>query len=230
MGKLGLIALGQTPRPDFMKMFHNVVLNTEIVVTGALDGVSDDEIMKLSNASNTYLLYVVLSDGTIREIALDLLLPYLKSRVAELAAAGVEIAIVMCAGNFPDLGGSIPIIYPGRVISALVGAVSPSKKIGVIVPNKGQMQSAVDHWEEAGFNIKAVAISPQEFMSLNVCPEEISDLSLDLIILDCMGFTAEMSSKMEILSKRPTICHQRLIPHIAEELLTSSVPYENKQK
>jgi protein AroM len=198
-------------------------VDAEIIVTGALDGLSVNEIEQLSASGDIYPLHVVLSDGTTREISLYSLLPHLKLRLSELTAAGAEIAVIMCAGNFPELGGSIPVIYPGRVIPALVDAVSPKKRIGLIVPNQGQIQPAVEHWNAKGFSVKAVAISPQEFRSLQVCPDEMADSSLDLIVMDCMGFTPEMSLKMEILSKRTTICPQSLVARIAAEFLTGNI-------
>ena len=40
---LGLVSIGQSPRPDYIKAFQPYALNAEIRVSGALDNLSDDD-------------------------------------------------------------------------------------------------------------------------------------------------------------------------------------------
>lgn len=220
MALLGIIVLGQTPRPDLEAIYNKYLPDTELSIMGALDGMPTPDIDHMAG-SGAYPLLVILADGTTREISLYRLLPLLEKQAAALAAAGAKAAVLMCAGDFPDLSSPIPIIYPGRVVPAVVSAVSGTKRIGIITPNPGQMEPAKEHWRQNGFMVKAAVASPRDPAALEAVASEMRDSTLELVILDCIGFGPEAGRRLRRLCGRPVICPQSLVARVTAELMGS---------
>src|SRR5579859_1894516 len=136
-GVLGLVALGQTPRSDFVSAFREYAPSAEIRIAGALDGVPKAEAERLAAGDSEYPLHTRLADGTILDIPLKRLFPFVEARVRQFAAGGAHLVVVLCAGGFPDIECAAPVLLPGRVLPAVVGTISRTRCIGVVVPNAG---------------------------------------------------------------------------------------------
>jgi protein AroM len=221
MDLLGIIVLGQTPRPDLEAIYNTYLPGTALSVMGALEGMQTPDIDRMASAGGEYPLLVILADGTTREISLYRLLPLLEKQAAALAEAGAKAAVLMCAGDFPDLSSPIPIIYPGRVVPAVVSAISGTKRIGIITPNPGQMKPATEHWRQKGFMVKAAVASPRDPAALETVAGAMRDSALELVILDCMGFGPEAGRRLRRLCGRPVICPQSLVARVTAEMMGS---------
>jgi len=219
MTLLGIIVLGQTPRPDLEAIYNTYLPRVELSIIGALDGIEVPDIDRMTGEGGEYPLLVTLADGTTREISLYRLLPLLEKKAAALDKAGAEAAVLMCAGNFPDLKSPIPIIYPGRVVPVMVSAISGTKRIGIITPNPGQMESAKEHWRQKGFSVKVAVASPKDPAALEAAAADMRDPTLELVVLDCMGFGPDAGRRMKLLCGRPVICPQSLVARVTAEVI-----------
>jgi len=217
--KLGIIVLGQTPRPDLESLFRDHLPGVELAILGALDGKEDQEIDDLSKNGEKYPLLTILADGTTREISLYRLLPHIQKRAEELTVAGARMAVLFCAGNFPDIKSPIPMLFPGRIIPAIVQAVSKTRRIGIVIPNKGQLAPAMNHWRQKGFSVEACVASPKDKQALHVAAKSMSDPSLELVVLDCMGFSPKAGRLMRRFCGRPVICPQSLVAKVTAEMM-----------
>jgi len=219
METVGILTIGQTPRPDLEAVFRRHLPGVELIVRGALDGVSRPAIQELAAAGGEYPLFTILRDGTTCEISLYRLKPLLDEQAKAVAAAGAAVAALMCAGNFPDLASPIPVLYPSRVLSAVVRGVCRGNKIGIVLPNAGQVGIAVEHWREKGFDATPAVASPKEPAALPEAAKALADPSLELIVLDCMGFPPEEARRMRALCGRPVLCPQGILPRVMAEML-----------
>lgn len=219
MADLGIIVLGQTPRTDLEAIYNTYLPDASLLIGGALDNKSTVEIEELADAGGEYPLLVILADGTTREISLFRLQPLLEQRASELAAAGAKTAVLMCAGDFPELASPIPIIYPGRVVPAVVSGISQTRKIGIITPNEGQVGPAKKHWQQKGFTVQTAVASPKKPMELDLAAEFYEDQHLDMVVLDCMGFGPESARLFRQKCAVPVICAQSLVARVTAEFL-----------
>ena len=221
MEKLGILVLGQTPRPDIKALFAAYLPGTELIVQGALDGLATEAIDDLARRKGDYPLLVILADGTTREISMSLLVPRLSAVARDLQASGVSVGILFCAGDFPDLDCRMPLIYPGRIVSAVVGAISRTRRVGIITPNPGQLEPARRNWEAKGFTVTVAVASPKDPGGLEAAAAQMRDPGLELIVLDCMGFAPDAAKRLKVLTRRPILCSQSLVARAAAELIGS---------
>ena len=219
MEKVGILTIGQTPRPDLEAVFRRHLPGVRLIVRGALDGVPKQAIDEMAAAGGEYPLFTILRDGTTREISLYRLKPLLDGCAKDVAAEGAAVAALMCAGNFPELASPIPVLYPSRVLAAVVRGVCRGNKIGIVLPNAGQVGVAVAHWREKGFESTAAVASPKDPAALSEAAKVLADPDLELIVLDCMGFPPEEARRMRGLCHRPVLCPQGILPRIMAEML-----------
>jgi protein AroM len=219
MDTVGILTIGQSPRPDFERVFGQHLPNARLVVRGALDGLSTATIDAMAAAGGDYPLFIILREGTTREISLRRIKPLLDERARELAADGATVMALMCAGNFPELESPIPVLYPSRLLSAVARGVCRGSRIGIVLPNAGQVGVAVAHWREKGFEATAAVASPTDPAALPAAAKALADPSLELIVLDCMGFPPEDAQRLRALTGRPVLCPQGIVPRIMAEML-----------
>jgi len=219
MDRVGILTIGQSPRPDLEAVFRRHLPGVDLIVRGALDGTPTQAIEEMASAGGEYPLFTILRDGTTREISLHRLKPLLDECAKDVAAQGAAVAALMCAGNFPDLASPIPVLYPSRVLSAVVRGVCCGNKIGIVLPNAGQVGVAVAHWRDKGFEATAAVASPKEPAALPEAAQALADPNLELIVLDCMGFPPEEARRMRALCGRPVLCPQGILPRIMAEML-----------
>ena len=62
---LGIVTIGQTPRPDIERACRSYAGATAIRIAGALDGLTREEVRHLENRDGPYPLLVRLADGRI---------------------------------------------------------------------------------------------------------------------------------------------------------------------
>ena len=75
------------------------------------------------------------------------------------------------------------------------------------------------HWQQKGFTVKVEVASPMDPAALEAAAAEMRDLTLELVILDCMGFGPDAGRRMKRLCGRPVICPQSLVARVTAEIL-----------
>jgi protein AroM len=216
---LGVIVLGQTPRNDVKTLFESNIPHIDVVIKGALDGISYHKIKDLINNDDKYPLWVKLSKGKTCEISLFKLIPYIEKTAEDLCSMGADLIFLMCTGNFPDIISSTPIIYPNRLIFAVAQIFCTSRKIGIILPNEGQARSAVEHWQSNGFIVETAVASPRNKNSIKCAVQNLNDKDIDLIVMDCMGFDKGDWTTAKNVSFYRIICPQKFVVKLVAEII-----------
>ena len=220
MAVMGLITLGQTPRPDHVENFRRFIPGAEIRIIGALDNLPSEEINALSIPGD-YPLLVKLADGSEKNIPLSLLLPYVEQKAQNLADSGADFIVILCAGGFPEISCSVPVLLPGKLVPAFVTAISTTKNIGIVSPVKEQVSAAKLKWEEDGFTVRITWASPYNHDEVTRAAKEMSDPGIELVVLDCMGHDDEHRKEFAELCKKPVILTQTLVARVAGEMSDS---------
>jgi hypothetical protein len=219
LNALGLVTIGQTPRPDFEAVFSRHVPGVPLKLVGALDRLPEAEIARLSDPRDDYPLLVRLADGSTALVPLRRLVPRVEACAHRLASDGCPLVVVLCGGAFPEIDCAVPVLTPGRILPALVGSIFRSRHIGVITPVAGQATVARLKWEHDGFIVKVGWASPLKPEELPPAADAMRDTSLECVVLDSMGHDEAYKHAFARLCERPVVSAQSLIARVAGELM-----------
>ncbi|MBM3809515.1 MAG: AroM family protein [Acidimicrobiia bacterium] len=219
---LGVVSIGQTPRPDLADAFGAAAPHAAIRVAGALDGMSSDDLAALQVLGRPdleYPLLVRLAGGTHIEVPLARLAPKVVAAARRLAADGAALVVVACAGAFPDVPCPVPVLLPGRIVPAVAGAISRTRRVGIVTPNRAQVPFADRKWRDDGFSPVVTWASPSRDDEMARAADELRDTGTDLIVIDCMGHAADARRAMAKWTARPVIAAQSVVAQVAGALI-----------
>ncbi len=222
MKKLGLITVGQAPRDDvivdLLPIFGSEV---ELIQAGALDGLSLQEISSFAPQDGDYVLVSRLKDGSSAVFAERYIIPRLQECIFKLEKAGVELILFLCTGNFPAFESHVPIIFPCDVMNGLVPALTNRSRIAVITPKQEQLEQCAEKWKGYVQSVQVTYGSPYgELWEIENAAKEISKMDVDLVVLDCIGYTAAMKERVREITGVPVVLSRTIAARAVMELLT----------
>jgi len=215
---LGVVTIGQTPRPDLAASFGAAAPGAEIRVAGALDGLAAGAVAALT-APGPYPLLVRLACGGTAEIPRDALVPHVARAAAALAAGGASLVVIACAGEFPAVPCAVPVLVPGRVVPAAVRALAAGARLGIVTPNAAQAPFAERKWRDDGFDVVVTHASPADHDELTRAAAALRSAAVALVVLDCMGHDDAYRADFARLSGLPVVAAQSLVAALAGALL-----------
>ncbi|NQW08533.1 MAG: AroM family protein [Alphaproteobacteria bacterium] len=189
--KIGALVVGQSPRPEIEAEIHALAGGSiDLDLRGALDGLSRQEIDALTPESAADTLFTRLPNGDGVRISKRRVVEHGTAKLEALAAAGYDVTLVMCTGDFPDWMGRFRVIFPSRTMNAMVKACLPEGKLGVFTPLAEQCPKSEARWRAAGYDAKVVALSPNAGEDeIREAAATLRDHRSELLVLDCMSYT-----------------------------------------
>lgn len=212
---LGVITLGQSPRPDLERVFSQHAPEARVRVSGALDGMDRHEIADLARRRTDQPVLVRLMDGSTREIGVEWLHPLVMRIARELADEHARAAVVEHAGDFPQCTCDIPVVLPGRELPAALGEMSPGFKVGIVTSLERQARAAAAKWLAHGFLPAVTWATSARHGDVLRAAAVMREADVDVVLLDQLlyddAFAAELSRRC---GKRVVTTHE-LAAHAA---------------
>jgi len=223
MKKIGLITIGQSPRNDIMSDILPILGNrAEILQKGALDNLSQDQLSEIAPGPCDTVLVSSLRDGTSVLMAEEKILKLLQKCIEELESLGVSGIMLLCTGDFKDtLSSSVPLLFPNKILSGLLPALCDEGKLLILVPEPAQKAEAVHHWRKLGIEAEAFALSPYccTHDEIRQTAAALSEVSGDYVLLDCMGYSAEIKEGISDCCNKNIILPRTLLAAVLKELI-----------
>lgn len=222
---LGIVSIGQTPRPDLAEAFGAEAPHAAIRVAGALDAISAEDLAALQAPDRSgapgleYPLLVRLATGANIEVPLAKLVPRVTAAARMLAADGAAVVVVACAGAFPEVPCHVPVLLPGRIVPAVAGALSRTRRVGIVTPNRAQVPFAERKWRDDGFEPVVAWASPARDDEMARAADELRSADIDLIVIDCMGHADDARRAMAKWTGRMVIAAQSVVARVAGALV-----------
>jgi protein AroM len=220
--KVGLVTIGQSPRTDVTLTIRKMLgPEVELIEKGALDGMTRKEVDKLAPAADEYTLVTRMRNGTFVMVAKTRILPRVQKSVKELEEINVDLTVLLCTGDFPEVKANGLLIRPDKLIFDMTRGVLEHGKLAVVVPDKGQIPFLRAKWEKKGVSLIMVAANPYGDMEASEEAAAIlAEENVDLIILDCIGFTPKMKEVFERITGKPVVLPQTLLGRVLQELVS----------
>lgn len=218
---LGAVTIGQAPRVDLVpELAEWLGDEVEIREAGALDDLNPQQIAAMAPQAGDYLLVSRLRDGSSARMAEHHILPLVQQKIAQLFETGAEIVVLLCTGEFPAFPTPGLLVLPQPLVYGLVGALARTARLGVLCPDPGQLPQAAAAWRPLCREVVVRAASPYPpGPALATAAEELLASRVDLVILDCMGYTSAMQEQVRQIVGVPTLLARRLVGRTLAELL-----------
>jgi len=207
--KIGVVTIGQAPRDDVESHMRKLMPSSvEIIQKGALDGLTLSEVRMLNpKGTDDNLLITRMRDGTEVGIGESQVIPRMQEKISELNREGVDLITLACGGVFPDFESKKMMILPYKLISGVFSSLSINGRLGVLFPNKDQLEYAKEYFAKIGFYPEFVPASPYGDMG-NVleAAQRLTGDDIDIIVLWCLGYTLAHKKEVQTITKKP-VCH-----------------------
>jgi len=212
MAKIGLITIGQSPRTDVTPTIKTMLgQSIDIVEKGALDGLTKNEIERLAPKAGEYVLVTRLRDGTSVKVARKRVTPRVQKCIEELEGMNVDFNVLLCTGEFHGLKAKKPLVMPETLIASIMLCIRGGK-IGVVVPEKEQIPSAEKKWRKKEVSVVVSCANPYgDAKALKKAALFLAKENVDLVVLDCIGFTPKAGEMFRRLTHKPVLLPQVLL-------------------
>lgn len=223
MKKLGTITIGQSPRNDVIpEMAPYLGKDVEIIQAGALDGLTYEEILEFEPKEGDYILVSKLKDGRSVKFAERYILPRLQACIDKVEAEGADVILFICTGVFPDVFKSTKVLlYPQKILHGVTPNLADKGKVAVITPDKDQIKQCESKWSETGADIIVVNGSPygDDREIENAINELNKHSDIDIIAMDCIGYTQEMKNRVSKGTGKPVVLARTIVARVIGEIL-----------
>lgn len=220
MKKIGMLTIGQSPRKDIVPMLKEILgEGYEIVEAGALDGLTIEDIKGIEFGADDYLLVSRMRDGTEIRIMKRFVLPLLQEKIHEFEAKGVGLTVIMCTGKFPQFESRGLIVTPQEILKGVLNSTLKKGRLGVVYPAAEQTKGAAAEFGREGVEVYADHLSPYGGESeLGNLADRLARQNLNLIFLNCFGFTSKIKKAIAEKTGKPVIQSNALIARVLKEL------------
>lgn len=218
--KVGLIAMGKKENlPFWQDMVKRFGPEIEIIFRGVLDGLSREETKKIFafEEGENYIV-TELPDKSTVHISEAVTRRYVTGIKEEMFAEGAKAVLVLCTGDFDRTGEEQGLfVLPQDIIYGLISGLK-QKRIGFIVPEEGQIRQSEENYRELHPIVKAA--SPYGSVEkLRATAASFRDEPVSLIVMDCMGFTAELGQLAAEESGKNILVPRVVIPKIIRSMV-----------
>ncbi len=189
---IALVTIGQSPRPATeAEVARALPAGVEIIHKGALDDLSRAEICAARPEDGADTLFTLLRDGTPVDVSHKVVQAGVCRRLAELDTEGVQVALLLCTGEFHGLSFGGMLLQPSAVLEAVVRSAFTRGRMGVLVPLEAQVDSLPRKWQADGVEVFATAVAPgSDDAAIDAAVNRLTAQKPDIIVMDCMGYTA----------------------------------------
>jgi len=220
MTKIGMLTIGQTPRIDLLPALIEILGDEyEIIEAGALDGLSLEDVKGIEILPDDYILVSRMSDGIEVKITKRFVIPRVQEKITELEEKGVRLTVIMCTGAFPQYESKGLVVTPQEILKGVLNGSLKKGRLGVVYPTEEQMPGAQSNFGSDDVETYADVTSPYEGSEeLEALAGRLLAQNLDLILLNCFGFSSDLKKYIAERTGVPTIQSNAVVARVLKEL------------
>lgn len=219
---VGMIVIGQTPRPALTTELMRVLgPERRVLQVGALDDLSRAEIERAKPRNGIDTLFTTLPDGDGVSVSKAVVMKGINRRIQEFDVKGIPLALLCCTGAFSGVVSPVRLIEPDRILTALASATLPSGRLGLLFPLAEQFAQLAQKFERDGIEIVGESVTPgSDATAVTTAAKALAARGPDLIVMDCMGYTAADKAGVRTVFDGPIILAISAVGRVLEELVS----------
>lgn len=227
MARLGILTLGQSPRPDNLAEDVASALgpSSEVVERGALDGLGQRGIAELApRPGDANVLVTMLRDGMPVRLATNRVLEHLQEQVDRLEEAdGVHATLLLCTGGFPPFRHRRPLVRPQAALYGVVrGIAGQEGRAASMLPLPEQLEQTARAWDALGVaDPVLVTADPYQADAIAKVRESAAaarDEGATVLFLDCFGYSLAMRRAAAEVFPGPVLLARTLAARLLAEV------------
>ena len=218
---LGVATIGQAPREDIRGLFAaEAPAGTRVLVRGCLDGLSDAELAARAPADGDDTLYTRLKGQRDIKISKQAVAARAGETVAGLRREGATAIVFACTGEFPAFAGASGVVFPSLVLNALIGALLPAGRLGLLIPLPEQARKLTAKWARPGLEVVSEPLIPSAPEGeIAAAAERLAARRPDFVVMDCMGYAPAGKTIVKEVCRVPTLLAITAAGRVVRELL-----------
>lgn len=219
--KIIALTVGHTPRNDIVPELDTISEGRyDFVEIGGLDGFEEEEILKMQEEIDGEYLVTRIKTGRMVRVEKEFIIQRMDKLLEKTFNAGAKAGVVLCTfDDFDDIYGKEKMVMPKELMLERVKSLATGKKVGIVFPSDALIDVAVKHWSQVSSDVVVKAVlhgAPASRFEEVI--EEFKEMKVDIIVLDCIGYTSEMKNKAEGKCQVPVILPRTLIIEALDEM------------
>jgi protein AroM len=221
---VGMATIGQTPRIDVVPAMERILgPGVKTIQAGALDGLSAEQIAALAPAPGQRPIVTRLQDGSSTRLSHQAILPRMQLCVDQLTAEGADFMVMLCGADWAELKSEKLIVNPGKLFPSIVTALAAGRRLGIIKPDGGQVESEISRYAGLGIDASVTSASPYlgdaRLDAARTAAEYLRAQQVDLVWMTCVGMDERMRDAVQEIVGRPVILAQALLAKVVSEVV-----------
>ena len=220
--KIGMISIGQSPRPDILSIFEDAWGDrAEMIESGALDGLTDADVKRMAPNEGDDVLVVKMADGSQHIVGRRYLLPRIQACADALQEEQIEAAILLCTGDFRPFRYPVPFIIPQKIVDNTVAALaSAGQVVGVMIPT-GEQQKQMRRNLACNGIVPVFATASPHLGNDGIieAAHQLKRYDINFVVMHCFGYTKEMRDIVKEATGKPVILSNLLVAKVTGEML-----------
>ena len=226
MRVLGVLTIGQSPRPDGLAADIQAIVGAgvRVIERGALDGLSREEIGALAPGHGDYHLVTMLADGSAVQLGKQAILDRLQRQLEVIEDRdGAAATLLMCTGAFPRFEHQLPLLQPQAALYGAVAGMAAGERIGALEPLAVQLDQGQRKWRAVGHDgVLLAAANPygeEPLEAVRQAAAGLNEAGAGILFMDCFGYTLEMAAAARQAFGGPVVLARSLAARLAAELM-----------
>jgi DNA-binding NarL/FixJ family response regulator len=208
--RVAFLSVGQTPRmdvvPEILAQLDLPIAATEF---GALNGLSDREIVELAPSPSEHSLATRLSDGSNVVVSKPRVAERLAGILAQFGPSDFDLVVILSTGLFRDFESRCPTVNAQRAIEAgILALAAHGDAIGIVQPLAQQVQE-VSIPALASYRVLVSHASPGDRDALARALVDLAES--EIIVLNSVGFSEADRTMVARASGKPVVLARRLV-------------------
>lgn len=221
---LGAISIGLSERDSLIEgLAAHLPAGVAVRPYGLLDGLERSEIAALGPDAGEV---GIVSDAGGVEVLLShkKIVPGVSRLVAQAEDEGAFATVILCGAGWAAVPRRRPLVDPGAVFPAVIGALTAKQRLGIIKPSPGQVEKERVRYLGWGYDVVVTSASPvvggaEDFRR---AAHQLRTAGVELIWMTCVGFEDEYRTVVAEEAGVPVILARPLLGRILAEVMATA--------